>query len=60
MDLVRANARVRVYSSPRRLRAENPNNPKPSSAKLGGRNTHEIGVNCVILALHNTDSFFPF
>lgn len=49
-----------MYRTPRNLRAENPNNPKPSSARYGDRNTHEIGVNRVVLALHNTDSFLPF
>lgn len=46
--------------TPRNPSAENPTNSRPSSPTKRGRKTHEIGVNHVVLALHNTDSFLPF
>lgn len=44
--------------TPRNGSAGNTNISRPSTKR--GRNTHEIGVNCVVLALHDTDSFLPF
>lgn len=48
-----------MQRTPGRLRAENTDDSKPSSAREGDRNTDEIGVNRCVLALRNTDSFLP-